>query len=227
MGESRQAFIKFCGITGMPLPVRSRSWQNHLKSITVNLSEAARASQSKAVGEIGSMKELAIGRPLAEHEIIDEAVSFDGTWAKRGHSSLFGVQAVIHMKTGKVLDTQVHSKLCSECRRKEECPDVTSDDYLGWKEHHHEYCTKNTDVSSNAMEVGGAKDIWPRSVEKNRMRYVKFIGDGDSKSYTAVKDTYEGMEVTKADCIGHIQKGMGSRLRDCKKGERSCQMGKG
>ena len=33
--------------------------------------------------------------------------------------------------------------------------------------------------------------IFNRSIESNNLRYSEFYGDGDSKSYAAVKDVYE------------------------------------
>ena len=69
-----------------------------------------------AVRDIRTVRGQERGETLLENELINEIVSFDGTWAKRGHSSLFGVQAVIHiMQTGKILDNQVHPKICDVC----------------------------------------------------------------------------------------------------------------
>jgi hypothetical protein len=42
--------------------------------------------------------------------VVDIAVSFDGTWAKRGFTSLIGVVFVIVLDTGEVLDYHVLSK---------------------------------------------------------------------------------------------------------------------
>ena len=46
-----------------------------------------------------------------------------------------------------------------------------------------------------------------------------FIGDGDSSSYPSLlkADPYPGLLLEKCECIGHIQKRMGSRLRNLKK----------
>ena len=57
--------------------------------------------------------------------------------------------------------------------------------------------------------------------------YTKFFGDGDSKSYSSVKDIYSdvGVDVTKYECIGHVQKRMGTALRKLKK-EKKCLGGK-
>ena len=71
--------------------------------------------------------------------------------------------------------------------------------------------------SAGAMEVVGTKRIFQRSIEKHGLRYVKFLGDGDSKSFPAVVDTYDGLKVEKLECIGHVQKRVGNRLRNLKK----------
>ncbi|GFT76882.1 hypothetical protein TNCV_1817751 [Trichonephila clavipes] len=41
-------------------------------------------------------------------------VSADGTWQRRGHSSLNGCVAVLSIDTGKVVDLEVMSKWCKE-----------------------------------------------------------------------------------------------------------------
>ena len=38
------------------------------------------------------------------------------------------------------------------------------------------------------------------------------VSDCDSKSFSAVEDTYDGVKVEKIDCVGHIQKIMGKHL---------------
>ena len=51
-------------------------------------------------------------------DVVDAAVSFDGTWAKRGFTSLTGVVFVISVDTGEVLDYHVLSKECRKCTMK-------------------------------------------------------------------------------------------------------------
>ena len=51
-------------------------------------------------------------------DVVDAAVSFDGTWAKRGFTSLTGVVFVVSMNTGEVLDYHVLSKACQKCSLK-------------------------------------------------------------------------------------------------------------
>lgn len=59
---------------------------------------------------------------LHSDTIVDAAVSFDGTWAKRGFTSLTGVVFVISVDTGEVLDYHVLSKECRNCvMKKAQC----------------------------------------------------------------------------------------------------------
>ncbi|MBS0018947.1 MAG: hypothetical protein KFE20_00220 [Candidatus Sulcia muelleri] len=57
-----------------------------------------------------------------------------------------------------------------------------------------------------------------RSEAKRNVRYVKFLGDGDSKSFSAVVESrpYGDLQVEKPECIGHFSKRMGTRLRKLK-----------
>ena len=61
-------------------------------------------------------------------------------------------------------------------------------------------------------EAEAAQVLWNRSFEKHKMRYKFMVSDCDSKSFSAVEDTYDGVKVEKIDCVGHIQKIMGKHL---------------
>ena len=67
------------------------------------------------------------------------------------------------------------------------------------------------------MEVEGTVRIFQRSSEKRNVRYMEYYGDGDSKAYITVKDTYRLDISIKKECIGHYQKRVGTRLRKAKK----------
>lgn len=69
------------------------------------------------------------------------------------------------------------------------------------------------------MEPEGADRIFRSSVEQHNLRYTEFYGDGDSKSYNRVKGVYQdaGIEVEKKECIGHVQKRVGTALRKLKR----------
>lgn len=50
---------------------------------------------------------------LAGEEILNIAVSYDGTWHKRGHTSHYGMGIVIDVLTGLVIDFHILSRYCS------------------------------------------------------------------------------------------------------------------
>lgn len=42
------------------------------------------------------------------------------------------------------------------------------------------------------MEAAGAVKLWQRSIEKLNMRYIVFVGDGDSTAFSAVCTLNDG-----------------------------------
>ena len=50
--------------------------------------------------------------------MLDTAVSYNGSWHKRGHKSKFGIGAAVDVQTGLVMDYTVLSKLCFLCNTK-------------------------------------------------------------------------------------------------------------
>jgi hypothetical protein len=66
------------------------------------------------------------------------------------------------------------------------------------------------------FEGTAALEIFSPSEERNSLSYVKYIGGGDSRAFKAIIEIkpYEDIEIIKLECIGHIQKRMGKRLRN-------------
>jgi len=66
------------------------------------------------------------------------------------------------------------------------------------------------------MEVGAIVEMFKRSMEKLSVMYKFYIGDGDSKTFTGVKNAKpygDNVQIYKKECVGHVQKRMGTRLR--------------
>ena len=112
MGEIRAGIDHFCTVMVMQAPSKAKSRQLHLKCITEAAQQAADDSTMRPAKVIGNIPLQEVGGIILE--VVDAAVSFDGTWVKCGHSSLLRVQEAISIDTGKVLDTKVHSKMCQE-----------------------------------------------------------------------------------------------------------------
>ena len=69
------------------------------------------------------------------------------------------------------------------------------------------------------METVGAIRIFRRSTATRGLKYKNMLGDGDSATYNAVIDSKPyGNDCipNKLECIGHVQKRVGSRLRRLK-----------
>ncbi|GFT94747.1 uncharacterized protein TNCV_4417231 [Trichonephila clavipes] len=77
-------------------------------------------------------------------------------------------------------------------------------------------CHSNFQGSALKIEAVGATRIFQRSIVKRGLKYAHYYGDGDSKGFISVKDTYGKDSVTKYECIGHVQKRVGARLRKLK-----------
>ena len=59
--------------------------------------------------------------------------------------------------------------------------------------------------------------MYKRSVEKHSLMYTKYLGDGDTSSFNevvAAKPYGEGVVIQKLECVGHIQKRVGTRCRN-------------
>ena len=70
------------------------------------------------------------------------------------------------------------------------------------------------------MEAVGVVKIFQKSLVDLQLRFTTYIGDGDSKAYSdVVKADPYGPEKPpiKEECVGHVQKRVGSRLRKFKK----------
>ncbi|GFW41044.1 uncharacterized protein TNCV_414531 [Trichonephila clavipes] len=122
-------------------------------------------------------------------------VSVDGTWQRRGHSSLNSCVAVLSIDTGKVLNLEVMSKWCRNCN--------TSKNSGKSKHVKKHQCSYNHQGSAGSMESVGAYRLFERSRETMKLEYVEFYGDGDSKSHLAVTDIY-GIDSTDSPFSGAV-----------------------
>ena len=102
----------------------------------------------------------------------EATVSVDGSWQRRGYTSLNGVATAI--ANGKCIDMQTMTKNCKRCsywdKRK------ASPGYNEWLATHH--CVLNHKGSAGSMDSEGALEIFKRSVDFHGLRYTKYRGGG-------------------------------------------------
>ncbi|GFY30374.1 uncharacterized protein TNCV_4066241 [Trichonephila clavipes] len=69
------------------------------------------------------------------------------------------------------------------------------------------------------METVGMARLFQHSLSHRSVRYTSYIENGDSKTFSSItaSNPYgEDITVSKIECVGHVQKRMGSRLRKLK-----------
>ena len=134
-----------------------------------------------------------------ETRTIDISVSFDGTWQKRGFTSLYGVGGSHRCPDRNWLWTL---RLCrstaipAKFKRPRNLP---AQEMEAWRAAHAPKCCQNHHASSKAMEQEAAKLLWGRSVRLHDIRYTEMLCDRDSSAFKAVVelDPYPGVQVKK------------------------------
>ena len=211
VGKGRSAAVKFCGLMNLPMPLHGNSYKSQEIALNAAAKKVANETMAEAASEIHSI--------AGQNDVVETGISADGTWQKRGYSSLHGVSTVISMDTGKVLDTEVLTQYCKSCSLHEKDNKDTVAHQV-WKAEHAAKCTSNFKGSSGAMEPAGLVSMYNRSIDKHGLLYTSLYCDGDSKSHDRVKDTYKekySKEVKRLQCVGHVQKRLGTALRKLKK----------
>ncbi|GFX23922.1 uncharacterized protein TNCV_2730271 [Trichonephila clavipes] len=146
IGKGGAAARIFCGLMNLPPP--PAKFERHNSLFLNVLKTISEDSMNAAVHEA----------VIANDNNSNIAVAVDGTWHKRGYSSLNGVVCATSVENGKVIDFEALTKYCSSCKE------------------------------------------------------AKVYGD---------------TEVEKLECVGHVQKRMGTRLRNILKMSKSIKLSDG
>ena len=85
---------------------------------------------------------------------------------------------------------------------------------MNWKLNH--VYQANHAGGSGSMEAIGDVKMFSRSISENNLMYTEYFGDGDTTSFNQVQlsKPFGEILITKLECIGHIQKRVGSRSRN-------------
>lgn len=193
IGKGEQGARTWCGVMNLPSPLTFKRYNKLLCTATKSVCEE-------------SMKEAAKECVQENDGDKDVTAIFDGTWQRRGFSSLNGVLTAIAANTGKVVDVRVYSKFC-RCKNRLD------------NNHNLNKCQANFNGASGMMEVAGAVDMFYQSEFTRGLRYKFYLGDGDSAAFpTVLKEKPYGDELIpeKLECVAHVRKRMGTRLRNLK-----------
>ncbi|GFX98700.1 uncharacterized protein TNCV_1502781 [Trichonephila clavipes] len=129
IGKGGAASRIFCGLMNLPPP--PAKFERHNSLFLNVLKTISEDSMNAAVHEAVT----------ANDNNSNIAVAVDGTWHKRGYSSLNGVVCATSVENGKVIDFETLTKYCSSCKvKKKPC----------------ENCAKNYEGFSGVMECRGS-----------------------------------------------------------------------
>ena len=111
-------------------------------------------------------------RNYKKEVLADINVSIDGTWQKRGYTSLNGVIVAISIDIGKIVDLEILTRYCRHCDIQNKLLKDNIDALNTWKENHRDPCKLNHDGTAPAMEAAGATRIFERPIEERCARYI-------------------------------------------------------
>ena len=95
---------------------------------------------------------------------------------------------------------------------------MTDAEFQQWHAQHirKHKCEQNHHGSVEAMEPAGTVTTFCGSEELYNLQYSGFLGDGDSKAYSSMKNAdppvYNNADIKKYACSGHVQKRIGRHL---------------
>lgn len=179
LGVGLQGIKKFCAFMELPQPVYHSFYDKLIKNLQIATSAVCKQSILKAAQEEHAAS-------IAKGKTNGLTVSGDGTWRKRGFSSLYGLVSLIGYYVGKVVDFEVKSKYCKACEYWNKSTDT--EEYAEWAESHASECSANHEGSAGKMEVDAAIEMFQRSESLHKLKYANYIGDGDSKTFKGITD---------------------------------------
>ena len=80
--------------------------------------------------------------------------------------------------------------------------------------------TSNHDCSAGKIEIIGITEMFQRCEEKYGVKYTTYVGDEDTKTFNGIIDLNpygDDFQVGKKECVGHVEKRMGTKLRNVEK----------
>ncbi|GFX98535.1 uncharacterized protein TNCV_1501131 [Trichonephila clavipes] len=164
IGKGFSAGFKLCGTLNLPR-LSKTAYTNHENKLMSVISEVSELSLQKAASE------LLVLHPT-KNKIVECGISVDGTWQRRGYSSMNECLASLSDDTGKVVDIEIMSAYCPTCRKISKMPrSIESETFVA--DH---VCHSNFQGSALKMEAVGATRIFQRSIVKRGLKYAHYYG---------------------------------------------------
>ena len=208
LGVGFEGMRNFCELMDLGQGIYNSAYYSIVNHVKIAAEAVSKIVFQKAVQEEMGMNE-------EEGHAADElTVSGDGSWERRGFSSLLGIVSLIGKYTNKLLDVVVKSRVCRGCSSWTGKTDTV--EYAAWYDDHQEHCHANHEGSSGKMEVDGIIEMFQRSEELYNVKYANYIGYGDTKTFKSLN-----LVVRKSECVLHVKKRLYKRGTEAKKNMRN------
>ncbi|RUS91509.1 hypothetical protein EGW08_000730 [Elysia chlorotica] len=112
-GRRYEGLCNFFSILNVPKPLHRQTFQQISTSVHRSAVAEAERCMKRAAEHVTA---TSTQENPGQLQVPATAISYDGTWHKRGHSSHFDVRVAIDIKSDFVLDTQVLSNYCYAVR---------------------------------------------------------------------------------------------------------------
>lgn len=160
-----------------------------------------KAFRKKADESMANAVKLCVARRASR----DIGASGDGSWNKRGRTSLISMESLADYETNLILAIFIGSKYCPIHKRGEPCPDPSK-------------CLANYVGSSGGMEAAGMIEIVKSLYYQHGVRLVEYLGDGDSSAFLRLSEAIAKLfpdwpKLVKLECINHVGKRAGTQIR--------------
>ena len=129
-GQGFSGIERFTTLMDMPKPMTQNNYDKVVKSFAVVAETVANDTMTDAI------EELKLEYSVPDNTTFDVSISQDGSWQRRGYSSMNGCMTAIAMDNGKIVDIEPMSRYCKGCIRMEIIKTSNPNQYEDWKEKH-------------------------------------------------------------------------------------------
>ena len=127
MGIGYAGLQRFCSTMNMNI-LNKKPYQKIIEDLSTDFMELKEKVLGLAREKVREYY-MSLDSSLSADSVIDYSVTYDGTWQKRGFTSLYGIGFVIELFTGIIIDYEIISKFCRICSEKEKTMDSNSEEF--------------------------------------------------------------------------------------------------
>ncbi|KAK3931711.1 Beta/gamma crystallin domain-containing protein 2 [Frankliniella fusca] len=131
IGAGHTAMTRFCSAMTINC-LESSAFYKHMHQLAEESKQMRNQILEKARQVVRTTYEE-LDSSVKNQEVLEITVSIDGSWHRRGHTSLYGFVAAIDVSTGLVIDYEILSKFCLMCSLAIQQHGEDTDEFREWK----------------------------------------------------------------------------------------------